>query len=483
MAKKKKKKGSRTQPSSTLPTQEELESSQAEEEEPAESPQEEETKKRSDSDTSTGSVSSINYIVTPELREASGILKIPVVSIRLEKGDTANENKLLLKIGDERPDTTILKGQGRHVSAYVLYREAMINRINGQDVESVGELLKDFLAEYIETGGALNQFAVYMKLHQDKSGETKFDKEERKAIYQAEKETKEFLAEDLPPELQISELPANVQEFLAKLQSVKERWAAVQTQPMERRNQLKQGNIFSYQIPIIEAMKGVLTIFNKMEQGAFEDKRTLSAEQRQREGSSQGGKLSGMVIRIRSGYLDEDGVVDTDKMQEHLYNTFDYPYDEISKQFDPKTNPFDVDKHFYQVVRRHIKLFFDTIPKDKPLNDKNRAFVCMTFLQDVLEKGKWYQLLSIGKRGGAVTKAELGNLMSTVYSKLNWDGKRFQLTQKFSALLPKPLQTAVTDLEQLIHVEEEKEEAAKKVADKGEGAQASSSTQAFKKTR
>ena len=473
---KKKKKSLVPNDSSTLQPQEKL---------VAEPSQEEETKERSDSVSSAGSVHSINYVIAPEAREASGILKIPVVGIRLERDVPANESTLLLKIGDERPATSILKGQGRHVSAYVLYREEIINRVNGQDVESIENLLREFITEYIDSTDILEKFNVYLDLHKNKN-RIDYDKGTRETIYKAESNTRDFFKGELPTELESSDLPERIQKILVQLRNLQQNWKDVKPKPMDTRNQLKQGNIFFYQIPIIEAMKGILTIFNKMEQGVFEDKRDLSLEERQREGSSQGGKISSMVTKIRGGYADNFENIDTKKMREHLYNTFDYPYAEISKQFDPEINPFDADKHFYQVVRRHIKLFFDTIPKEKMLNfkEEDRKVICKNFFKEVLEKSQWCEPLSIKNRAGKVADKEIENLMPTLYSKLTWDGERFQLKQKFSAQLPETLQLAVTELERQIQAEEERE----KLEKKGKGKEiaiegrASSSQQKITKT-
>ena len=74
--------------------------------------------------------------------------------------------------------------------------------------------------------------------------------------------------------------------------------------------------------------------------------------------------------------------------------------------------------------------------------------------------------------------------MPTLYSKLTWDGERFQLKQKFSAQLPETLQLAVTELERQIQAEEERE----KLEKKGKGKEiaiegrASSSQQKITKT-
>jgi len=208
---KKKKKGSKIPQDS----EEEQAGPSQEKEEP------EESKKRSDSIASTDSVSSVNYIIAPETREASGILKIPVVGIRLERSDSPNESKLILKIGDERPATTILKGQGHHISAYVLYRETMINRINGEDVESVADLLCKFIAEYIESPDVLEKFTTYLSLDKNKN-QIDYDKETRKAIYDAESKTRDFLKRELPPELQSLPPSEKIQEFLAQFQKLQE---------------------------------------------------------------------------------------------------------------------------------------------------------------------------------------------------------------------------------------------------------------------
>jgi len=455
MGKKKQKKKGGSEAASSSALQEELMS-----EIPAEN---QETKERSDSMHSDTSVHSINYVIAPETSEASGILKIPVIGIRLEKDTTTNESRLLLKIGDERPPTSILKGQGRHISAYVLYREAMINRINGQDVESVEDLLREFIKEYIDSSDVLEKFNAYLDLHKDKS-QSNYDKNTRKALFEAESQTREFFSKPLPTEAECASLPQNIQDALNDLRKLQPLWTAVKPMPLDTRNQLKQGNIFSYQIPIIEAMKGILTIFNKMEQAAFEDKRDLSFQERQREGSSQGGKISNIVAKIRAGYVDKKGIIDTDKLRDHLYTTFDYPYAEISQQFDSVTNLFDVEKYFYQIVRRHIKLFFDTIPKDRLINfsEDDRDKICRNFLQDVLEKSKWYEPLVIKHKSGNIAREALTQLMPILYAQLIWNGERFQLTQKFSAQLPDNLQMAVTELEQQIEDAKEREKAAKK---------------------
>jgi len=221
-------------------------------------------------------------------------------------------------------------------------------------------------------------------------------------------------------------------------------------------------------------MKGILTIFNKMEHGAFEDQSARSAVDRQKDGSSQGGKISGIVRKIKDGYLDKEGALEIETMREHLYITFDYPYPEISKLFDD-TNPFDADKHFYQVVARHIKLFFDTIPKEKLLNFKedDRVLVCRNFLQDVLEleleQSNWHEPLKIpvGKREHKVADKDIEKVRVNLSSKLRWDGERFQLTQKFPAQLPDSLQLAVAELEQQVHEAEERDKAANKAKGKG----------------
>jgi len=37
-----------------------------------------------------------------------------------------------------------------------------------------------------------------------------------------------------------------------------------------------------------------------------------------------------------------------------LWDSFDYPYDEIKEELEDKGITFDADSHFYQLVRRHI---------------------------------------------------------------------------------------------------------------------------------
>ena len=115
-------------------------------------------------------------------------------------------------------------------------------------------------------------------------------------------------------------------------------------------------------------------------------------------------------------------------------------------------------------MRRHIKLFFDTIPKDRLINfsEDDRDKICRNFLQDVLEKSKWYEPLVIKHKSGNIAREALTQLMPILYAQLIWNGERFQLTQKFSAQLPDNLQMAVTELEQQIEDAKEREKAAKK---------------------
>lgn len=122
------------------------------------------------------------------------------------------------------------------------------------------------------------------------------------------------------------------------------------------------------------------------------------------------------------------------------------------------------------MVRRHIKLFFDAIPKDRLIyfTDEGRDKVCRNFLRDVLERDKWYEPLLIKNRSGKIADEQLLQLMPILYSQLGCDGERFQLTKKFSAQLPDNLQKAVTELEQQIEKAKESENAAKKATGKEE---------------
>jgi len=280
------------------------------------------SKERSDSLTSGGSAHSahsINYVVAAEKpRKISGILKAPTIGVNLEKDETGEnrlgENRLILKIGTDRPPTTLENIQGRHVSTYVLYREAMINRINGKDVERVEELLKGFMAEYIETASVLESFHQYTNLIKERSGDVFFDKEKRIAIYDEREETLTLVEKDLPPELQGDILSPQAQELVQKLLDLKERVKKTNISPMQMRNQIKQGNIFFYQTPVVEMMKAVLTVFNKTEQAVFKDRRAVDSDQQRSEQGAQGGKASHMPSRMRAGYLDSGGKVELDKI-------------------------------------------------------------------------------------------------------------------------------------------------------------------------
>jgi len=208
----------------------------------------------------------------------------------------------------------------------------MVARLDEQEVEEVEQLLRELVAEYSESQDVLDKFEDYMRLITESHAQTVFAKEERNAIYKAEIQTQAFFAKELPVEFQGADLSEGMKTFLAELKRTQKKWVDVKTSPMDRRNQFKQGNIFFYQIPLIEMMKGVLTIFNKIDKAAF------SAPQPG--GSSHTSHISS---RIRKGYITEDDeTVNIKELGEDLNNSFDYPYDEI----------FDIDKKIINRQRR-----------------------------------------------------------------------------------------------------------------------------------
>ena len=98
-------------------------------------------------------------------------------------------------------------------------------------------------------------------------------------MHEERKQTLALVASDLPPELSGDKLTEAAQEFIKKLQSLQVSIQKNHVSAMEMREQIKQGNIFFYQTPVLDMMKGVLTIFNKTELGVFQDRRDVSLEQ------------------------------------------------------------------------------------------------------------------------------------------------------------------------------------------------------------
>ena len=116
-------------------------------------------------------------------------------------------------------------------------------------------------------------------------------------MHEERKQTLALVASDLPPELSGDKLTEAAQEFIKKLQSLQVSIQKNHVSAMEMREQIKQGNIFFYQTPVLDMMKGVLTIFNKTELGVFQDRRDVSLEQQRSEQGAQGGKASHMSSR------------------------------------------------------------------------------------------------------------------------------------------------------------------------------------------
>jgi len=279
--------------------------------------------------------------------------------------------------------------------------------------ESNKQLLKEkqiLEAQYVTSQD--NEKTLQMELARlqrtvESHAQTIFAKEERKNIYKAEIQTQTFFAKELPEEFQRTDLSEGMKAFLAELRSAQKNWEKIETTPMGRRNQFKQGKIFFYQILLVEMMKGVLTVFNKMEKAAF------SAPQR--EGSSHTSHISS---RIREGYLKQDNeIINIDALPATTIILED-TWIKVIENFLKRV-----------LVERGWKdLIIDSGTRKTKVPQKN-----IEQFNEAINSGQQVKLVPVDEKAENKKKLKL---------------IKIELKQKFSAELSRPLKQAVAQLEQ-----------------------------------
>ena len=312
--------------------------------------------------------------------------------------------KCVLTFGKERAPTIVPKGQGRHVSSHALLEEVLLSRLNGQDVEDAMDVVQQTVMEYVDEGSPrMRQFSQFIRqVKGDLKSKGIVSKDERKFIYEADKAIPRQAAETVSRlEEIIKSLPegdATRETFNSALESAKATQQIAHQKselvsPMETRNKTKKADLWAHQQAIINVTKAAMITLNHMEGIAF----TGLVPKTSQELGAEGGKISSIMEKFRSGEIGV-GRNSYAKVPKLISDLLDYPKDDIIRRStEAGKDSAKIVEDFYQNLRRHEKLCYDSFECLGEIDSENRAGIRREFLKQILDSG-WAQYL---KQSGA----------------------------------------------------------------------------------
>ena len=314
------------------------------------------------------------------------------IDFDLREGTQENEVRCVLVFGKDRAPTIVKGAQGRHVSSSALFIEAIKSHTDGLDIEEAIDKVVKLVLEYGQDGSqGMVQFNQFVEQRKNKlKSEGVLSQEDREAVYNYEqKQTKQLKALiDLVNQMPQPELLQSLQEMQKLLEAKQEILS-----PLENRNKIKKCDLWAYQGCLIDIIKAAIVTLNMMENSAFEG---LVQKTRQ-ELASEGGTTSAIVSKYRSGNIGD--TVDASKIAKDMVKLFDYPVDDIIKKSrDEKKINSVIVEDFYQALRRHEKLFYDSFKCVRDLSKEDIITVGRSFFAEVLNTGWQNELKQLGDK-------------------------------------------------------------------------------------
>ncbi len=304
------------------------------------------------------------------------------IDFDLREGTQENEVRCVLVFGKDRAPTIVKRAQGRHVSSSALFIEAIKSRTDGLDIEEAIDEVVKLVLEYGQDGSqGIVQFNQFVEQRKKKlKSEGILTQKDREAVYNYEKEQTKHLQALINSVSQMSQ-PGLLQD----LQEIKKLLEAKQEilSPLESRNKIKKCDLWAHQGYLIDVIKAGVVVLNMMENSAFEG----LTQKTRGELASEGGVTGAIVKKYRGGNI--GATIDTSKIAQDMAKLFDYPTDDIIKKSrDKKKDNSAIIEDFYQVVRRHEKLFYDSFKCIRDLPEEDILGIREEFFSQIL-RTKW----------------------------------------------------------------------------------------------
>jgi hypothetical protein len=314
------------------------------------------------------------------------------IDFDLRKGTQENEVRCVLVFGKDRAPTIVKGAQGRHVSSSALFIEAIKSRTEGLDIEeAIDEVVKLVLEYGQDVSQGIVQFNQFVEQRKERlKSEGVLSQKDREAVYNCEKEQTKQLQALINSVSQISqpELLQNLQE-IKKLLEVKQEILS----PLENRNKIKKCDLWAHQGCLIDVIKAGVVVLNMMENSAFDGLTQKTRPELAREG----GITTGVLNKYRKGNIDDP--IDADKIAKDMTRIFDYPVEDIVRRSkDGKKTNQNIVEDFYQAVRRHEKLFYDSFKCIRDLSEDDMLEIRKDFFSKVLDTGWRDKLIELGNK-------------------------------------------------------------------------------------
>jgi hypothetical protein len=355
----------------------------------------------------------------------------------------------------------VAKSQGRHVSSYALFIETIQFRLEDMDIEEAINMVEEIVLEYVdENAECIKQFQEYVKnrkLALKLSGV--ISKEDRKEIYQIEETKIPDRIKELERNLKLSlqhceqnpDAKKHIEEALKDLSSIIELRDQKDEiiSSLEMRNKVKRADLWKYQQCLVDTIKAGMVVLNRMEGVAFTgiEKKTAA------ELGSEGRAASDAMASLRK--IDPNQV-DIEDIVSQMMKLFDYPFKDIkAKAEEDKKSDQDVVEEFYQALRRHEKLCYDSFSGFRDLDKTNINQIRRRFLKDILdqENEEWSNFLDNHDKSNKALKLKLAKYSGGIEIK----SSSFKLQNRFEAKPYSSFTEAITKLEN--EVEKLQEEA------------------------
>jgi|GEM_PF-3187253 len=361
-----------------------------------------------------------------------------------------NTGTLFIHIDSKaRPPTHLKKGQGRHISAYVLMLEAVLARIELQSPEDIAKLIDDMLMEYIyEDTEAVEAYRTTVKDIIGLKEPEIFTKEKRDQLDKALQAALTFFKADAVkevfepltkrPRIEISSTEGHA---LSAYEKYKENVLAITEEDILLvKNLLKQsGQLAHYSSIISVVMSNALKLLSKMDEVAFKAKKTKAPKNE-----------SSLIIKAlkilrempRKGHFSDR---ELRKMGKAMADFFDYPAAECEELIEK--NKKAAAHRCIKLIRRHIKFTYDAYPKISAafINLKSRKKLCDPLMTKVRVYFGWEKAM-------ASTTIFKDNI-----STFNSVNRQLKISAKSCLIAPsEKFKAKIPDYKDIRHIHEEK---------------------------
>ncbi len=157
---------------------------------------------------------------------------------------------------------------------------------------------------------------------------------------------------------------------------------------METRNKIKKADLWAHQQAIINVTKAAMITLNHMEGIAF----TGLVQKTAKDLGAEGGRISSIMEKFRNGEIGV-GRNTYSRVPELILGLLDYPKDDIiQRSTEAGKDPTQTIKDFYQHLRRHEKLCYDSFECLGRISHEDKAEIRERFFKNILSSG-WDEYL------------------------------------------------------------------------------------------